>query len=279
MKKILLPTDFSSNSWNAISYALNVFKDEKCVFYLLNTYTPIIYNIEHVLIASPQANVEKIVREKSLKGLDEIEARIEKEFNNPRHTISKIASFNNLISEINKLHEGNVMDFIIMGTKGATGAKEILLGSNTIHVFESAKCPVLAVPDGFSFETPHEILFPSDYGINFKTEQIKPIVNIAKQYHSRVNILHVSYGEDLTEAQEKNRKNLEVFFKDSAYLFHDVKNKNISQAINDFQLKARINLLVMVNNKHSFFENLFFKNKINKIGLHLNIPFLVIPAK
>ncbi|WP_373282945.1 universal stress protein [Aquaticitalea lipolytica] len=35
MKNILLPTDFSDNSWNAIKYALQLFKDEKCTFHLL----------------------------------------------------------------------------------------------------------------------------------------------------------------------------------------------------------------------------------------------------
>jgi len=42
MKHILIPTDFSSNAWNAIQYALKLFKNEECTFYLLNTYTPAI---------------------------------------------------------------------------------------------------------------------------------------------------------------------------------------------------------------------------------------------
>ena len=54
MKKILLPTDFSDNAWNAIEYALKLFKDEVCTFYLLNTYTPAVYNIEYVLVNPAQ---------------------------------------------------------------------------------------------------------------------------------------------------------------------------------------------------------------------------------
>ena len=46
MKKILLPTDFSKNSWNAICYALELFKTTECLFYLVHTYTPILYNPE-----------------------------------------------------------------------------------------------------------------------------------------------------------------------------------------------------------------------------------------
>jgi hypothetical protein len=37
MKNILLPTDFSDNSWNAIEYAINFHKNDTCTFYLLHT--------------------------------------------------------------------------------------------------------------------------------------------------------------------------------------------------------------------------------------------------
>ncbi|MEO0902953.1 MAG: universal stress protein [Bacteroidota bacterium] len=42
MQKILIPTDFSENAWNAISYAMYLFRNRKCTFYFLNTYTPVI---------------------------------------------------------------------------------------------------------------------------------------------------------------------------------------------------------------------------------------------
>ena len=38
MKNILLPTDFSQNSLNAINYAMELFKDTPCKFYLLNAF-------------------------------------------------------------------------------------------------------------------------------------------------------------------------------------------------------------------------------------------------
>ncbi len=279
MKKILLPTDFSDNSWNAIKYALQLFKDEACNFLLLNTYTPIIYSEEYILTNPSQFDLAKVIRAESVKGLEEIAKRIKKEFNNPKHTILEIASFNTLTSEIEELQEGNELEFIVMGTKGATGAKEILFGSNTVHVFKNAKCPVLAVPESFSFETPFEILFPSDYEVDFKDKHIQPIIDIASAYHSRVNILNASYGYDLSEEQEKNKQKLNTYFKTITHLFHSVSNQNVQEAITNFQLKTRINLLVMINNKHSFFENLFFKSTIKQIGFHLNIPFLVIPSR
>jgi len=279
MRKILLPTDFSDNSWNAIKYALQLYKDEGCNFILLHTYTPMIYQVEHMQTSTLQFQVLDAVKETAKKKLDELEQRINAEFNNPKHKYSQILSFNTLTAEINELYHTNGIDMILMGTKGATGVKEILLGSNTVHVLKNAKCPVFAIPSGFSFETPHEILFPSDYEINFQKKQLQPIIDIATLYHGRLNILNVLYQQDLSEQKENKRQKLESYIQSIAYLFHSVKNKNVAEAITEFQLKVRINLLVMINNKHSFFENLFFKSTINQIGFHLNVPFLVIPSK
>jgi nucleotide-binding universal stress UspA family protein len=279
MKKILLPTDFSANSWNAIKYALNLFKDEECNFHLLNTYTPLIYNIEYMEVSTAQFGLVDAMKETSKNGLEKLQKRIEEEFRNSKHTFTKISSFNTLTNEIKELHEGHAMDFIVMGTKGATGAKEILLGSNTIHVIKNAKCPVLAIPSDFLFEIPHEILFPSDYNIDFQIKHVQSILDIAKIYHSKINILNVSFGYDLASNQVLNKQKLEKYFKKATCVFHSVNHNSVEEAITKFQLNAPVNLLVMINNKHSFFENLFFKSTINHIGFHLNIPFLVIPSK
>ena len=279
MKKILLPTDFSENSWNAISYALKLFKNEPCTFYLLNAYTPVIYHVEYVLVNPAQYGLGDAVRENALKQLDIFKERMTETFKNPKHTIETIAAFNTLVSEVKELVAKKKIDYVVMGTKGATGATEVLFGSNTVHLFKNVDCPILAVPADFSFETPHEILFPTDYEIDYKDHHLKPLIDITSLYNTRVNILHVSYGYDLSEAQEAHKQILQKSFEHIAHLFHSVSNKDVAEAITEFQLKSRVNLLVMINNKHSFFENLFFKSTINQIGFHLNIPFLVIPVK
>jgi nucleotide-binding universal stress UspA family protein len=279
MKRILLPTDFSENAWNAIEYALQLFKDEACHFYLLNVYTPVIYRQDYVLADPTQFDLSEDIRETSLQGLAAVEERIEKDFNNPKHSFSQISAFNTLVREIKDLQKGDVMDFIVMGTQGATGAREVLFGSNTVHVIKYAKCPVLAIPSTFKFERPKEILFPSDYNVSFKERHLKPVSEIAGGFGSRVNFLNVSRGYDLTEWQEQNMEILKDHYSKIAHVFHSVRYQSVAEAISDFQLKHRISLLVMLSNKHSFFENIFFRSTINQIGFHINIPFLVIPSR
>ncbi|TWO32899.1 universal stress protein [Seonamhaeicola sediminis] len=279
MKKILLPTDFSSNSWNAISYALQLFKDKVCKFYLLHTYTPMIYHTEFVLVNPSQYGLGDAVMEKALKKFDLLKEQIETTFKNPKHSIEVKAVFNTLVTEIKDMVQEENIDYVIMGTKGASGIEEVLFGSNTVHVFKNVKCSILAIPEKYTFEAPHEVLFPTDYEIDYNDIYMKPIIDILSLYKTRVNVLNVSYGYDLSEKQTINKSKLETYLKNISHMFHSVSNQTVPQAISDFQLNARINLLVMINNKHSFFDNLFFKSTINQIGFHLNIPFLVIPAQ
>ncbi|MDX5583391.1 MAG: universal stress protein [Aureibaculum sp.] len=280
MKRILLPTDFSDNAQNAINYALNLYKDESCTFYLLNTYTPIIYSYDYQMNAGGYlGEIADVVRDNSIRKLNEIEKNIKEKFNNPKHHFEIVSSFNLLTDEIKDKLEQFSIDLIVMGTKGATGTKEILFGSNTIHIIQKVKCPVLAIPDGHFFEEPKEILFPTDYKIDYSTKQLKSLNTIATLFDSRVHVLNVSHGIDLTEIETKNKEKLDNLLLGVKHASYRVEDQDIPQAINEFQKSTYVQLLMMVNNKHSFFENLFFKPIIKQIGFHLNIPFLVIPSK
>src|SRR5690554_1118572 len=215
MKHVLLPTDFSENSWNAIQYAMNLYKNETCTFHLLHTYTPIIYNVEYVMGYPAQFGMGDAIRDTSQKNLDELVEKITKSLAfNPLHKFVTLARFDTLVSGIKEFISENTTDLIIMGTKGATGAKEVLFGSNTVQVFKDIKCPVLAIPSGFEYETPFEILFPTDLLVNYNSFQIGVLKDLAILHNSRINAMHVSSGDDLTFKQINNQLHLESLFAD-----------------------------------------------------------------
>ena len=168
-------------------------------------------------------------------------------------------------------------DLVIMGTQGATGAKEILLGTHTVHVIKKATCPVISVPSSYEYENPMETLFPTDYEIDYQKEHLQQLLDIAKNHNGSIEVIHVSSGYDLTENQLKNKQKLKDVLSGIAHLFHDLPSQEIITAINGFQVKKRMNLLVMVQNKHTFLERLFIEPTIKKIGFHVTIPFMVVP--
>jgi hypothetical protein len=229
------------------------------------------------LVGSPgQIGLGDVMHETSETQLEQLKTRLEKEFKNPDHNFIVHTAFNTLVNEVMETIDSETIDVVVMGTQGATGAKEILFGTHTVHVIKKAKRPVIAVPPNYEYEPPRLILFPTDYEIKFRKKELEPLLTLVDQHRSEVNVMHVSTGYELTPKQKEHKKGLERLL-GSHGLFHELPNNNIIDAINGFQVKEKINLLVMVQNKHTFFERLFTEPIIKKIGFHILTPFMVIP--
>jgi nucleotide-binding universal stress UspA family protein len=279
MKKILAPTDFSENATNAIKYAIKLFEKETCVFYLLNTFTPAAYNVGAMVDSYSALRLQEIVKDNSEKNLEMLEDSLKEQFNNPNHSFVRIASFNLLILEITDVVTREGIDLIVMGTKGATGAKEVFLGTHTTYTIKKVKCPVIAVPSGFVFDPPKEILFPTDYRLSKTNKYLSLIKGICEKHVSRLNILNAYHGEPLSKDQNNIKDFLDKYFEGNSHLFHIAEDTDLIGAIDNFQVKHKINFLIMIHNRHSFFENMLFRPLINQIAYHTNIPFLVIPSE
>lgn len=277
MKNILIPTDFSDNAYRAIVYATSLYKNEVCTIHLLHTYTPAIYQSEYLLHSPGQLGLGDIYKTESETRLDELKEKLISNYENPNHQFVAHSAFSILMEAIDELVESKGIDLIVMGTQGATGAKEIFLGSSTVHTIKRAKCPVLAVPFNFEYENPGKILFPTDYEIDYKTMLIKELLFISKMHNSIIDVMHVRSDYELDTERKKNKDKLDQLLQGTQHHFHELPDQGIIEAINTFQPKRNSNLLVMVKNKHSFLENLFLKPVINQIGFHTTIPFLVLP--
>lgn len=168
MKRIILPTDFSKNAYNAISYAIHLFKNVKCTFHLFNVYEPLIYVEKYEANHIEQTTLIDANHEASLIKLKKLRKRIAKNFKNPKHNFIENCSANKLIDEILASQEQETIDFIIMGTQGVTDAKDVIFGTNTLQLIKKSKSPVIAVPSNYNFKVPKRILFPADFGLDYE---------------------------------------------------------------------------------------------------------------
>ena len=276
MKRILLPTDFSPNAWNAISYALRLFKDERCKFYFLHTYIPAFYRVDYMFGGPAYSGLPDKMINISLSGLEKAVKRAREQYPNPKHSYETISSFNILSDEINEVVKRERIHMIIMGTQGATGAKEVFLGTNTVFVMRKAKVPVLAIPEDCKYQGIDNILFPSDYWSFYKRRELKPMLDMLKKDKGNVTILHVTEEYGLTKEQEKNKEFLAECFEGIPYEFDEVKSELMPDAIHNYIDKNHFDMAVMMNRKHSFLERLLFKQNVDAIGFHIKIPFLVL---
>ncbi len=278
MKNILLPTDFSEHAFNAIWYGVQLFKDEKCTFYLLNTYTPVLYDTDYSVFSTSSQDPDEIHRQNSLPDLRKTQTRIRKAFPNDNHIFKVISSSELLIEEVEQQVDKKEIDLIVMGTQGATGAKQVLVGTQTVKVINKAKCPVLAIPSFYKFKEPEKILFPTDLDVEYRQINLDSLKQISMLFTSRIYILNVLENGRPDEEQETKKEELARELQGISYEFHILEGKDLSKAIEDFQEEYAIDMLVMINNKHTFFENLLRSPLIKRIGFLTKIPFLVIPT-
>jgi nucleotide-binding universal stress UspA family protein len=279
MKNILLPTDFSKASLNAIEYAVQLFKDEDCLFYVLNTYEPVALYSATTYGMDPALNTDigEIFKQTSEKKVQKIIDDVASKYPDTKHDFQGVSSFNMLTAEVEELVEDYAIDVIIMGTNGASGLKEVFIGSQTMHVIKDSKTPVIGVPAGYSYRSPKDILFTTDFKTDTHQKGLALLEELCSKNTSRLIFLNVFQGENLTEKQIKNKHDLGALFKRDAHITQIVKGVEVLDAMEEFQSKHSIELLVLVHNKHNFFENLLFTPLVQKIVHHSDIPFLILP--
>lgn len=280
MKRILIPTDFSSNAWNAISYAMQLLQDQECDFFLLNTYTPVIPSSRFMAPMVNGIRIEDAVRSASENGLASTVEKIKKRFDNPKHRFETISSFNLLADEVKDVVESYGIDLIVTGTKGASGMDEVFMGSNTVRIIKNTKkCPILAIPQNFGYSTPSEIAFATDFNRFYSLSELMPLIDLAKSFHATIRIVYVQYEiKALTELQQFNLNMLRKYFNDIEHYVHTVSELNsVSQTLEVFSKELDIHLLAMLHYQHSYMEKMTREPIVKRTAFHTQIPLLVIP--
>ncbi|RNL85380.1 universal stress protein [Sinomicrobium pectinilyticum] len=268
MKTILIPTDFSANAHKAMEYAVYLFEKQACTFYLLNA--------QETNLTGLNAGRTGSLNEKMMEDLFK---EINMENTNPKHFYEREIIYDSLVNAIGKTVLSKNVDYIFMGTKGSTAAKEIFMGSNALKVIKNMDfCPVVAVPKAYDYDLPDEILFPTDFKNTYEEFGLKPLKEIARLWGAKIRILYIAEEESLNETQIKNSKKLERILKNLNHTREEiVKYDNTFKVITRYSENKSIGMVAMINNKHSFLEKLFREPVIRNTVFKIKVPFLVMP--
>ena len=274
-RHILLPTDFSENAWSAVLYALKLYRNEPCVFYLLNSWS-FSNSTNRTYITSHYIDEKK---EETKNQLNEWKDLAAAESTNAEHKFKTVFGNKSLLDSIESVVKEYDIDLIIMATKGAKGAKEFLFGTNTVNMINKMKsCPILVVPNAYEFKELKQIAFPTDFN-HFYGEELLPIKQLSKLFNSKIRVVHVNEKENLTDKQNYNLAMLKAYLEDYKHRFHWMTGYSKKEpAINDFIKENDINVLTMINYEHSIIENIIKEPILKHIGFHPIVPFLVIPS-
>ena len=280
MKNILVPTDFSNNAYNALHYATRLFKNEPCKFYLLHSFEKQVSLSTSRIDIGKSEQITNRLFDESYERLNMLLYSITIDSEGLGHQFETVSSSKALMKEINFLIKGMTIDYVVMGTKGQTGAKEVLFGSTTLMVIKKIKdCPLLVIPVEINFEPIKTLAFITGFRRAYTDFEIRSIHTLAALTGSVVHIAHILEEGKINQEQRENLFQLKEKLKSLANdVYWISKGTTKTESILDFVFNNNINMLAMIYYKHGFLNSLFRESTIKKIGLHPGIPFLMIPA-
>jgi nucleotide-binding universal stress UspA family protein len=143
IRKILVAVDGSDPSLNASTYAIDLAKRNDSELIVLYIVSPVPYSQFEYANIGRMREIETIEKEKAEQDVDKVKQKaIQKKVSVKTDVLIKYTS---VVKEIVEYAENKKVDTIVIGSRGMTGFKKMLLGSVASGVVTYSHCPVLVV--------------------------------------------------------------------------------------------------------------------------------------
>lgn len=280
MKRILVPTDFSPNALSALRIAVDIALRAKGTIILYHVYIPVEGPFIDDKIKRKGYNIEK--EKIILKRLQRVTKKVMKDVNSSV-TISTIIGRSPLINNILGFAEHNHIDLIVMGTKGASGIKKVLVGSVAAKIVQRTDVPVLLIPDKYEQTELGNIVFASDYQPSDQ-QAISFTLRFGKLFNGNVTIAHLLSAEMPEKEKEKEKNDFDAY---AHYMQRKFNRSNVkfqllevapgNEKMETLEKEIPYNMLVMVRRKRSIFQKIFSGSFTKNMACIAKKPLLIIP--
>jgi nucleotide-binding universal stress UspA family protein len=274
MKKILFPTDFSEAATNAFVHALEFAKVVNAELILLHTFEIPVYDSQFFPenYAAIYSSIELAKFEMFKDEIPRLRS-IAMERNLEEIVIKHRLMDGDLIYNLKNAVEEDHIDFVIMGTTGASDWTKFFLGSNTNSVISEVKVPVLCIPANAKCNKIKTIGFTTRYREKDKNE-LRKVLEIAKKTNAKVKSLYVRTSK--SDVLDTTIKEWENEFANDNVEFLVLPSDEVKETILDFILYKDIDIITTITHKRSFFESLFESSFSQKITKEVSVPVLVM---
>ncbi len=268
MKKILIPTDFSQNAEYALKVAAQIAKKNGGEIILLHmlelphqasdavgsgTDIPELMFFKNAAIKK----LEDLMDEDYLDGLK----------------VSEIVQFEMAFDGILRISQINNVDLIIMGSHGASGYKEMFIGSNAEKVVRNSEVPVLIIKKDEGEFAVNDFVFASD----FNDEAKKPFgkaVEFANKFDATLHLVMVNTPNNFksTTVAEETMKNFLSNFNVSKVATHIYNETNVEKGILNFSDKVGADLIGMSTHGRKGLSHFFNGSISEDLVNHAKLP-------
>src|SRR5690606_28322546 len=231
IKKILVPTDFSKSSENALEVAAAIAKHHDAEIILLH------------MMGLADGMATKSDKQEVFKALyfmryaeQQFQKLMEKEYLQGVQITDTVHNYVNF-SEINTVSREVGAHLIVMGSHGATGLKEVFVGSNTEKVVRTSDVPVLVIKHQTTNFTPKLGVFACD----FQSAAVGPYKRAKRMFELlglEMQLLYINLAGDFRSTREIEKRIIK--FLTDAGEDNPVMTANKVIQYNDYSVEAGI---------------------------------------
>ena len=278
IKRILVPTDFSETGMLAIEHAAFLARLSKAHLYLLHVVESFEYaysEYEPEIMVKDLEGVQEAITEK----LENLAANLGNQYG---IKVSPLVSNGQPALGISDKVKDENVDLIIMGTHGAKGFEELIIGSNAHKVVNISPCPVITVQSyakniGFT-----NIVMPIDNSPHSR-QKVDYVIKLAELYGSKIHILGLL--ESLEESEERKfgikLDAVENVIKQAGLPFVRklVTGHNVAVEAMRYSEEVNADLLVIMTDHESHLSGAFLGALAKQVVNHSKVPVMSIRPK
>ena len=270
MKKILIPTDFSKYADEAIEVGAQIAKKNNCEIILI-----------HMLELPGQMN-DAIQGETSIPEIMLFKRKAEETLKNIKNRpylagikITEVVRLDSAYHGINNYIKQHDMDLIVMGSHGASGINEILVGSNTEKVVRHSETPVLVIKNKITDFKIQNIVFASDFSNEVK-KPFQKALDFTKIFGSKLNLVMICTPNTF-KSTSATRKIINDFVSDfdmPEYSFETYNESNIEKGIINYANEKDADLIAFCTHGRTGLDHFFSGSLSEDLVNHARKPVL-----
>lgn len=195
MKKILVPCDFSKQAVNAFRFALDCARQSGGEVHLQHI---IEIPVLHDSVLMPVLSFEEVLL-KEMKEKSEAEyGKLLKKYTEPKDKVKTVTEFGTTSRSVLSYIADNAIDLVVMGTKGVSGVKEYMIGSNTEKIVRSSPVPVIAVKSYPKLGSVKNIVFPNTLHTEIQEDLLMKVKAMQHFFKATIHIVWINTPTNFT---------------------------------------------------------------------------------
>lgn len=266
MKKILVPCDFSKPAINAFRFALDLASQSGGTVHLVNI---IELPVLHDTVIMPVLNFEQELLDDLRENAEKSFSKITDKYKTNEVSVKTVVEFGSVHAKIQNYIIEHGIDLVVMGSHGASGAREFFIGSNAERIVRNSAAPVLVLKDYYKGPVKN-IVFPNTLDTENQEDLTMKVKALQNFFGAHLHIVWINTPVNFT-SDDVTLKRLEAFAKRfmlKNYTLNIVNDTNTEQGILQFANRIEGDLIAMATHARKGVSHLIYGSLAEDVVNH-----------